>query len=473
MFFILGLAMVFDGYDFMIVNVTNTNVASTLLGVHFDKAVMGALTTYSVLGMVAGGAVGGVISDRFGRKPTLIAAITFYSIFTFPQAFAVNYPMFAAFRVLAGFGVGSCIPIVTTIFSESMPTKNRGVFITFGMAFMVAGWVLAGVIGGPINNANTQLAFFCEPITVAQPDGSLLQTWANWRLVYLIGVVPLIYAVVMFFVLHETPHWYANSGRPEAAVRRLNQIQKASGHTPTVLDPALLVIPPKPEKTSPATLFSKRFIRITLGLWFTYFIGQFCIYGMNTWLITWFRGIGYSPEQATALLTFNNFAAIISNVSVGFVSDRIGRRRNLAFGWLFSIVAIVLCSLFIVPGNYLLCIALMLLFGFALNYAITAIQPIMPESYPTQIRNVGVSWAQAFARFGAVLSPIILGAAAQSSLFVSGTGADGLPITNWNSLVLVLILPLALGFICTLVFIRRETRGKSMDELQVEAVGKD
>ena len=33
-------------------------------------------------------------------------------------------------------------------------------------------------------------------------------------------------------------------------------------------------------------------------------------------------------------------------------------------------------------------IGLMLLFGFALNYAITAVQPLMPESYPTQIRNI-------------------------------------------------------------------------------------
>ena len=106
---------------------------------------MGSLTTWGLLGMVLGGAVGGVISDRIGRKKTLVIAVIFYGLFTLPQAFANDIVFFAVFRLIAGFGVGSCIPVVTTVFSESMPSKQRGVFVTFGMAFMVVGWVLAGL----------------------------------------------------------------------------------------------------------------------------------------------------------------------------------------------------------------------------------------------------------------------------------------------------------------------------------------
>ncbi|MDR1422462.1 MAG: MFS transporter [Coriobacteriales bacterium] len=477
-FFFLGFAMVFDGYDYMIINVTNTNVATSLLGTDFDRMAMGTLTTWSVLGMVVGGATGGILSDRFGRKTVLVGAIAFYALFTLPQAFAQDYLFFALFRTIAGFGIGSCIPVVTTIFSETMPTNKRGLFITFGMAFMVGGWVLAGVIGGPINNATNQLAPFCEPIAVAQADGSILHTYANWRIVFLIGAIPLAYALLLLVLMKETPHWYANSGRISQALERLNQIERSAGRRPSELDPKLLIIPPKPAKTSPTVLLSRRYILITCGLWSTYFIGQFCIYGMNTWLPTWFRGIGYSPAEATALLTWNNVAAIVSNISVGFVSDLVGRRRNLGFAWLFAIGAIVLCSLFVVPGNFVLCIALMLLFGFALNYAITAIQPIMPESYPTQIRNMGVSWSQAFARLGAAISPVVLGGLASSAFFAQRGAAGevlvdaaGKPVTDWSMLVLVLVIPLAIAFVCTLVFIRKETKGISMDQLQEEEEG--
>ena len=142
-FVLLAFAMIFDGYDFMIVNSTNMFVAHTFWPDNANPgALMGSLTTWGLLGMVLGGAVGGIMSDKIGRKKTLIAAVMFYGLFTLPQAFANDLAFFAAFRLIAGFGVGSCIPVVTTVFSESMPSKQRGVFVTFGMAFMVVGWVL-------------------------------------------------------------------------------------------------------------------------------------------------------------------------------------------------------------------------------------------------------------------------------------------------------------------------------------------
>jgi MFS family permease len=365
--------------------------------------------------------------------------------------------------LIAGFGVGSCIPIVTTVFSESMPTKHRGVFVTFGMAFMVLGWVIAGLVANPICNAvGPLLGDFTNQVTYVTAAGATATMYANWRLCYLIGAIPLIYGVILIFVMHETPHWYANAGRKEDAIRELARIElKTTGHM-TERDPKLLFVPPKLAKSSPVVLFSNKYIVATCAIWATYFIGQFCVYGMNAWLPTWFVGIGYSQSDAVTLQTWNNVAAIASNIVVGFVSDKVGRKKNLAFSWLFCIVAIVLCSLLVVPNNFGICIALMLLFGFALNYAITAVQPLMPESYPTSIRNTGVSWCQAFARFGGSASSIVLGGIAGMALFQSN-GA-----TNWSNVVLVLIIPFILGFICTILFVKRETSGKSMDELVLE-----
>jgi MFS family permease len=466
-FIFLGLAMVFDGYDFMIVNTTNTFVASTFWPeTATPGALMGSLTTWSLIGMVIGGALGGIISDKFGRKKTLTMAVLFYGIFTLPQAFASGYAMFAAFRFIAGFGVGSCIPVVTTTFSETMPSKNRGVFVTFGMAFMVGGWVLAGLVGGAIQSHPEQLipglTEQVNYLTMVNGVETPMTMFANWRVCYLIGAIPIIYGIFLAFFMKETPAWYASKGRMADAAKRLEEIQRTAKGSTETIDPTALSVPPKPGRSSPDVLFSRKYIVATCAIWSCYFIGQCCVYGMNSWLPTWFRGIGYEPAQAVQLQTWNNVAAIVSNITVGFVSDIVGRKRNLAFAWLFAIAAIVLCSIFVVPGNFGLCIVLMLLFGFALNYAITAVQPLMPESYPTEIRNMGVSWCQAFARFGGAAAPIVLGALSRSPAFATETG------TNWSSLVLVLIIPLALGFICTMLFVKRETKGKSMDTLQAE-----
>ena len=209
---------------------------------------------------------------------------------------------------------------------------------------------------------------------------------------------------------------------------------------------------------------------------------------MNAWIPTWFQAMGYTPQQSVNLQTWNNFAAILSNISVGFVSDKIGRKKNLAASWIACIIVIVACSLVInydpTQSKMVLYVALMLLFGFALNYAITAVQPLMPESYPTAIRNTGVAWCQAFARFGGSGSSIVLGAfatvftmanpALSNPDAVAAAAAAGkelaATIPAWSTVVLTLCIPFALGFICTLVFVK-ETGGKTMDQLSAEASG--
>ena len=480
MFALLGLANIFDGYDFMVVNSTNTFLAASFgmvtadptapTGYVVNSAAMGSLTTWGLLGMVLGGACGGIMSDKMGRKKMLIIACLFYGIFTLPQAFAQDLGFFAAFRLIAGFGVGSCIPVVTTCFSEIMPSKNRGVFVTFGMAFMVAGWVLAGLVANPICNTPGSILgdFTGTQITLA--SGAVANE--NWRVCYLIGALPVIYGIALIFLMHETPHWYANNGQKEKAIEALAVIEKATTGHVTERDPNCLVIPPKPAKTSVNVLFSKKYIVATAAIWTTYFVGQFCVYGMNAWIPTWMgpNGVGWSQADAVNLQTFNNFAAIISNITVGIVSDKIGRKKNLCFSWILCAVAIILCSMFVSHNSLILCYVLMLLFGFALNYAITAVQPLMPESYPTALRNTGTAWCQAFARFGGSASSIVLGAIASMAMFHAGGDPAG--ATNWSMVVLVLLIPFALAEICSILFVT-ETGGKTMDQLAAEATAED
>lgn len=472
-FILLALAMILDGYDFMIVNSTNLFVAHTFWPNEANPGVlMGSLTTWGLLGMVIGGAVGGIISDKIGRKRMLILAVVFYGAFTLPQAFANDLVVFAAFRLIAGLGVGSCIPIVTTMLSESVPSNRRGLFIGIGQACMVGGWVLAGVVANPICNAATPLlGDFTNAVTynTMTATGEIVQEsmYANWRLCYLIGGFPIIYGVILHFTMLESPHWLCNVGRLEDAVKVLGIIEKRSVGTVTERDPHAIVVPPKPKSASVTVLFSDKYIVGTCAIWSIYFIGQFCVYGMNAWLPAWFQGIGYNSSQAVALQTWNNFAAILSNSLCGIIGDKVGRKRNCLGAWVFAVFAIVLCSVFVAPNQFVLCIGLMLLFGFALNYAITTCNLLMPEQYPTAIRNTGVSWCQAFARFGGSASSIVLGGIAGMAIFQTPSG-----ITNWSLVVLVLIVPFILGFICALLFVR-DTSGKSMDELEAEKVGSE
>lgn len=175
-----------------------------------------------------------------------------------------------------------------------------------GYDFMVGGWVVAGLVANPICNAEVPLlGDFTNAVTYIATTAAgetVEQTmYANWRLCYLIGGIPLVYGIVLFFLMKETPHWYANAGRFDDAVKVLADIERVSLGTETKRDPSCLVVPPRPKKTTPSVLFSSKYIIGTCAIWSLYFVGQFCVYGMNAWLPAWFSGIGYSPSEAVAL----------------------------------------------------------------------------------------------------------------------------------------------------------------------------
>ncbi len=460
MFFVLGFAMLFDGYDYMIMSYTLVP-AATSLGVSDNPVLMGSMSSWSTLGLVIGGLVSGIISDKFGRKKTLVVAIFLYALLTLPQAFAPTFQVFVFFRFCAGIGLGACIPTVSTCFTESTPTRYRAIFVTLGMAFMIVGWVLAGIVGSSITNT----------------PGQIISGFDNWRICYVIGAVPLLYSILLLFIMHDTPHWLASKGRKEDTLERLRQIEKMGTGSTAIVDKLHannLIIPPKPAKSGPLALFSKKYIFATCAVWSGYFLGQVVVFGLNLWLPTMMTAVTGDAATGAGLAVWQNAAAIIANAVCGFISEGLGRKKSLMLGWIMTIVIIVAVSFGInhydVIG-YGGTLAMMVFLGFSVNYTITIIQPMMAESYPTQFRNTGVSWAQAFGRFGGALAPMMLGAilgmlASQSHVDMAVGGAPMVPV--YSEAFLFLTIPCILGAICTMVFVRREYAGKSLDQLTDE-----
>ena len=80
----------------------------------------------------------------------------------------------------------------------------------------------------------------------------------------------------------------------------------------------------------------------------------------------------------------------------------------------------------------------------------------MAEAYPTEFRNTGVSWCQAFGRVGGALAPIVAGAIMGMKL--------GLQMS-----FLFYVIPAVVGALASFLFVKKETKGKSLDQLGQEA----
>ncbi|HHV64662.1 MAG TPA: MFS transporter [Peptococcaceae bacterium] len=426
MFFFLGFAMVFDGYDYMIVSYTMPQIKAEWA---LNAVQTGSLSSWSLFGLILGGAISGIISDKIGRKKTLTGSIALYALLTIPIYFAPSFVFFAVFRVLAGIGLGACIPVVTTYFSESTPTNRRALFITFGMAWMIVGWVTAGLVATAVVPA------------------------FGWRLCYLIGGIPFLYACFLFFRMHETAYWFANKGRNREAVETLQYIEQIAKGTKTDYDPTLLTVPPKAKVVGPKALFTKDYRTVTAGVWITYFCGCFTVYGINAWLPSIMLEKGFALSSAYGLAIAQNAAAVIANCSTGFVAEIIGRRKNLIMSYFIAAGAVVLVAF--VGSNFTAILAANIFMGFAINYAITAVQPLMAEGYPTEFRNTGVAWCQAFGRLGGASAPIVAGA-------VIGMGL------GYSMSFLFYVIPSLIGAVAAILFVKRETKGKSLDQLAEE-----
>jgi putative MFS transporter len=95
--------------------------------------------------------------------------------------------------------------------------------------------------------------------------------------------------------------------------------------------------------------------------------------------------------------------------------------------------------------------------GFANNFALTAVQPLLAETYRTEFRNTGVAMTNAFGRIGGLLAPLMAGYVQQLGVGFSGT-------------MLWFILPCILAMLAAIFFIKYETIGKNLDSIASEIV---
>lgn len=434
--FLVGIAMMFDGYDYMIISYTNTQIMQDFFGPEGNDALKGALSSWSTIGIVVGSFCAGPLSDNFGRKKVLTAGTFLYGLFTIPCIFAPNYTVFAVFRVIAGLFLGVCTPIVTTLFTEFTPTKQRSFFITFGMAWMIVGWVMAALVGTVVVQVTT------------------------WHMCYAIGALPVLYAFIFGKFTPESAHWYAVHGNPEGAIKTLERIQKRAGKPmPYELKPGNIIIPPVAGKSSPTEVWKGRYLKTTIGLVIIYFAGNFSIYGVNAWLpALMLEATGGAVTTSYMLAMAQNAASVVANCTTGFVSEAMGRKRNLMFGYALSVVACLITGYVVtMPAAtsfwpYLISFIFM---GFSLNYAITAAQPMMSESYPTEFRNSGVATIVALGKSAGIFSPIILG---------------GLKAAGWafSPLIMLLAAPMLCGFLAGFL-LPKGAKGMNIDDIAADA----
>src|SRR5690554_1178240 len=98
-----ALIIIFDGYDLVVYGVV---LPSLMQEWGLTPVQAGALGSCALVGMMLGALFFGSLSDRIGRRKTIIACVVLFSGFTVLNGFARNPTEFGIYRFIAGLGVG-------------------------------------------------------------------------------------------------------------------------------------------------------------------------------------------------------------------------------------------------------------------------------------------------------------------------------------------------------------------------------
>ena len=139
------------------------------------------VTTAVVVGQLFGAFFAGRISNRIGRKNTMIAVALGYAAFTGLQGVAPNEWFLTGVRFLLGFMIGVSIVTAPAYIAESAPKSVRGsMLVTFQIA----------------TTSGIAIAYFV---------GLALAGTESWRLILSLAAIP---AVIVLLLVAQVPLYY-------------------------------------------------------------------------------------------------------------------------------------------------------------------------------------------------------------------------------------------------------------------------
>jgi len=374
--FLSALAIIFDGVDNQLLGLAIPSIMREWSMARSAFASVGAL---GFVGMLIGAGLAGVVADRSGRRGALIASMLLFGAMTIAASFVNSIAALGTLRLLVGIGLGGALPCAATLSSEFVPRRHRPFAVTLTIVCVPLGAMLAGLIAER-----------------ALPT-------VGWRGLFALGgAVPFAVAVLLFWLLPESPRFLAR--HPQRRLELFATLRRA-GHSidadATVVDAADLHV----DRPSALTVLRPPYVSDTLALWGAYISCLLAVYLGFTWVPSMLSGAGLGSLASLGITTFN-LGGVVGAIAGSLAIARIGSRITMiamAVGALVS--AIVMRGMTIGADSATFPIVVMLaLTGGLINAVQTTLYALAAHVYPTALRSTGVGSAAGIGRLGAILS---------------------------------------------------------------------
>jgi SP family arabinose:H+ symporter-like MFS transporter len=396
------------------------------------------------VGCIIGVFMTGILSDRIGRKKTMMLAGSMFFLSGIGCSFASSMTPLVTARVIGGIGVGMASVVSPMYIAEFAPANKRG--------RMIAYYQLAITIG-------ILLAYFSNALLVSFSQNyfeNAVFIWffkeETWRPMFLALSIPSFIFLIMVMNVPESPRWLVSINKREKAKKILNSVRPPLQAAAELQDIENAAIKSIDKKIS----VLDRSIRLPL------------IIGIVLAVLQQFSGINaiiyYGPSIfKTAGISSNNallFQVIIGAVNLLFtfvairLVDKYGRKFLLLTGLTGIILSLIFCGFLFYTGHTdnILLLVLILIFIACFAFSLGPVTWILiNEIFPTAVRVKAVS----ICTLALWIAVWIVG-----QFFPWLLEKEGAAITFWIFAAFSII-----NFFFSLKIVK-ETKGKSLEEME-------
>lgn len=333
-----------------------------------------------ITGCIVGAWGVGFISDRIGRKSTLILTAILFLLFAVGATLASSLTGFVLWRLTGGLAVGMASAITPLYIAEVSPKDWRGRMLGLQQMLMVGGQVTVYIVNYLIARGMPHQWIVSE----------------GWRWMLASGVVPCALFLLLVPFMPESPRWLALNGKTEHAREVLTRLSNAQ-HAERLLQEILAAS--QHDNASPGQRSILRDARVRYIL----------LIGCAIAVLQQISGINILLYYAPSLLqniTASTQASLFQSIFLGLALlagvaiclstiDRTGRTPLLRWGALGCAFCLMFTAwAFITEAGGLLpiagLVAFILIFGMSWSLGAWL---LISEIFPNRIRAVAMGFA--------------------------------------------------------------------------------
>ena len=378
------------GYDTAVISGTIAQVTEQF---GLDALQQGWYVGCALIGSIIGVLFAGILSDKFGRKSTMILSAILFSTSAIGCAVSTDFNQLVIYRIIGGVGIGVVSIISPLYISEVAVAQYRGRLVSLYQLAVTIGFLGAYLV-------NYQLLGY----SMSNPDVST--GWWNlvfvsevWRGMLGMETLPAIMFFIIIFFIPESPRWLILKGREEKATNILERIYTSSKEALFQLTETKSVL--SSESKSEWKLLLQPGIRkaVIIGVCIAV-LGQFM--GVNAVLYygpSIFENAGLSGGDSLFYQVLVGLVNTLTTVLALVIIDKVGRKKLVYYGVSGMVISLVLIATYFIYGEswgissiFLLIFFLFYVFCCAVSIC-AVVFVLLSEMYTTRVSWLAMSIA--------------------------------------------------------------------------------